>query len=81
MKKTEKDKRREKKDRKKAWMKSQVAEDAKGAEGETLKRSRADSDAGEDDDWEELAREERMAKKVKKGVISQGDFDLEFPGL
>ncbi|KAA1474944.1 DEAD-domain-containing protein [Dentipellis sp. KUC8613] len=81
VKKTEKDKRREKKDRKKAWMKSQIAENAKSEEGETLKRSRTDSDAGEDDDWEELAREERMAKKVKKGAVSQGDFDLEFTGL
>ena len=33
------------------------------------------------DDWEELAREERMAKKLKRGDISQTDFDNEFADL
>lgn len=33
------------------------------------------------DDWEELAREERMAKRVKKGHLSQNEFDAEFADL
>jgi ATP-dependent RNA helicase DDX55/SPB4 len=38
-----------------------------------------DSDDGSD--WEELAREERMAKKVKRGEVSQKAFDAEFGDL
>ena len=37
-----------------------------------------DEGEGNEDDWEELAREERMAKKVKKGEIAQLEFDAEF---
>lgn len=37
-----------------------------------------DEDQNDEDDWEELAREERMAKKVKKGEMSQLEFDAEF---
>ena len=42
-----------------------------------------DKEESEDDgdDWEELAREERMAKRVKKGHISQTEFDAEFADL
>jgi ATP-dependent RNA helicase DDX55/SPB4 len=32
-----------------------------------------DDDA--DDDWDDLAKEERMAKKLKKGKINQMEFD------
>ena len=35
----------------------------------------------EEDDWDELAREERMAKRVKKGHLSQTEFDTEFGDL
>lgn len=28
-----------------------------------------------EDDWESLAEEERLAKKLKKGRISQAEFD------
>ena len=44
------------------------------------KRSLEADDEGEgnEDDWEELAREERMAKKVKKREITQLEFDAEF---
>ena len=34
----------------------------------------ADED-GEGDDWDELAREERMAKKVKKGLVDEKEFE------
>ncbi|KAG6861591.1 hypothetical protein C0995_014498 [Termitomyces sp. Mi166 len=75
--------RKEKRLRKKKWLQSQVqAEAASGLpNGSSLKRGREDeesvsSDGG--DDWDELAREERMAKKVKKGVVDQKAFDTEF---
>jgi ATP-dependent RNA helicase DDX55/SPB4 len=42
---------------------------------------KADSDGGEDDDWDDLAREERMAKKVRTGNVSHKAFDAEFGGL
>lgn len=46
-----------------------------------LKRTRADSEekrvdsAKSEDDWALLAEEERLAKKLKKGKISQAEFD------
>ena len=65
----EREQRKEKKDRKRKWLRSQ----------------QQSTEAGQvpngDDDWEELAREERMAKKLKKGGISQSDFDKEFADL
>ncbi|CCM00388.1 uncharacterized protein FIBRA_02418 [Fibroporia radiculosa] len=71
--------RKEKKTRKRKWQKEQDAgiEDATG-----LKRALGNPDAESDgdDDWKEMAREERMAKKVKQGVVSQEDFDGEFGG-
>lgn len=81
----EKDKRREKKDRKKKWLKTQPSvEDPTRGESD-LKRGRALSDSEDDeeddDDWDELAKEERMAKKVRRGDISQGAFDLQFGDL
>lgn len=57
-------------------------------EGSTLKRTRADSEektvdlAEPEDDWASLAEEERLAKKLKKGKISQAEFDTAtFSGL
>lgn len=49
----------------------------------TTKRAReVEKDNEHDgDDWDELAREERMVKKVKKGEISQKQFDAEFGDL
>jgi ATP-dependent RNA helicase DDX55/SPB4 len=81
--KEEKDKRREKKDRKKKWLKSQTSanEDAAGGD-QSFKRERpAEDDADEGDEWGELAREERMAKKVRRGDITQGAFDKQFADL
>ncbi|EPQ55480.1 hypothetical protein GLOTRDRAFT_129657 [Gloeophyllum trabeum ATCC 11539] len=67
-----KEKRREIKAAKRKWLKSQQTQ-------EGMKRARADSEDA--DDWKELAREERMAKKVKKGLVEQADFDNEFAEL
>jgi ATP-dependent RNA helicase DDX55/SPB4 len=59
--------RKEKRIRKRKWLKS-TGENVPGT-----------SNHEEDqDDWQELAREERMAKKVKKGEIDQHAFDAEF---
>ncbi|KAJ7773022.1 DEAD-domain-containing protein [Mycena metata] len=77
VKKEEREKRREKKGKKRKWLKTQVAEDAKQKDG-----GHGDGAAGdavdEGDDWEEMAREERMAKKMRKGDVSQKAFDAEF---
>ena len=58
---------------------SRLAEERK--EHTVLKRTRVDNeekhvDSAEAlDDWASLAEEERLAKKLKKGKISQADFD------
>jgi ATP-dependent RNA helicase DDX55/SPB4 len=76
-KKDAREKRRVQKTRKKAWM----ASSRLGEERTALKRTRADSeeknaDSAEAlDDWASLAEEERLAKKLKKGKISQAEFD------
>ena len=33
------------------------------------------------DDWAEIAREEKLAKRVRKGFVSQEEFDIEFGDL
>ncbi|KAI0818534.1 DEAD-domain-containing protein [Irpex lacteus] len=77
----EREKRKEKKERKKKWERAQQAEEQATASG-SAKRGRDSSDDGDDgDDWAELAKEERMAKKLKKGEISQTEFDSQFPDL
>jgi len=79
VKKEERDKRKEKKDRKKKWLKEQAKATKSGTD---LKRPREEEDDGDDaEDWDDLAREERMAKKVRKGEISQKAFDAEFDDL
>ncbi len=47
------------------------------------KRGQEDTGESEEDgdDWEALAKEERMAKRVKKGQVSQREFDAEFADL
>lgn len=66
----EKERRREKRTKKKQWEKAQENE---------KKRQRQMEDEREDgEDWAELAKEERMAKKVKRGDVIQKDFDMEF---
>jgi len=82
-KKDAREKRRVQKTRKKAWMaSSRPGEERKDSVHTALKRTRADSeektvDSAEAlDDWASLAEEERLAKKLKKGKISQAEFDV-----
>ncbi|KAH9945937.1 DEAD-domain-containing protein [Epithele typhae] len=76
----EREKRRDKKDRKKRWQKTQTSP---GSESAEVKRGEGVPPSGSDegDDWEDLAREERAAKRVKQGHLSQTEFDAEFADL
>jgi len=75
-------KRKEKKGRKNTWLEAQqgASSEAQGAMG-VLGAQELEGAEGDEDEWGELAREERMAKKVKRGHLSQGLFDAEFTGL
>lgn len=66
--------------KRKQWIKSQQSGPSSSIPAVPQKRGLAadDEDEGNEDDWAELAREERMAKKVKKGEITQLEFDAEF---
>jgi ATP-dependent RNA helicase DDX55/SPB4 len=70
---------RERKAKKRRWAKSQqsavVTRFCSPSEGE---READNEDEGDEDDWAEIAREERMAKEVKRGETSQLEFDAEF---
>ena len=83
-KKQEKETRRGKRISKKKWLEAQAVF---GIGSETLlgKRQRngsnEDMDGVNDNDWAELAREEKMAKRLRKGGVSQKDFDAEFGDL
>lgn len=79
--KAEREKRKEKKDKKKAWQKANQAATKADAESANAKRKQTDDDNDSEDDWDELAREERMAKKVKKGEVDSKAFDQEFADL
>lgn len=80
LKKETRDKRKEKKAKKRQWLKSHQSQPSSSAPVIPQKRGPEADDEDEDteDDWAELAREERMAKKVKKGDITQLEFDAEF---
>lgn len=81
MKKEDRDKRREKRVKKDRWLKEQDVTDANKL---SSKRPHSEITSGgndEEDDWDELAKEERMAKKLRKGEISQRDFDVAFTDL
>ena len=80
LKKEVRDKRKEKKAKRKQWLKSQQPGPSSSTPAVPQKRGLEVDDENEDDedDWAELAREERMAKKVKKGEIAQLEFDAEF---
>ncbi|KAG7096911.1 hypothetical protein E1B28_004316 [Marasmius oreades] len=76
--KEEREKRKEKKANKKKWSKEQ---ESTRQMDQALKRPRGELEDAGDDDWEDIAREERMAKKVRKGEISQKAFESEFTNL
>ena len=64
-----------KRDRKRQWLKSQATANH-SASPKTVE------DRGDDeDDWDELAKEERLAKKVRKGTATQQAFDAQFGDL
>lgn len=81
----EKEKRRDKRISKKKWLKSQevATMDSERLLGKRQRNgSNEDTDVpNDDDDWAELAHEEKMAKRLRKGDISQKDFDAEFGDL
>jgi len=62
--KEERDKRRGKKANKRTWLKSNAGKSAQSGQAHL---------EDEDEEWEELAKEERLAKKRKKEPISEED--------
>jgi ATP-dependent RNA helicase DDX55/SPB4 len=80
-KRVEREKRKEKKGKKKTWLKTQQSTQPGPAEPITVNSKRARTDQAEEDEWEELAREERMAKKLRKGDVSLEAFDKEVMSL
>jgi ATP-dependent RNA helicase DDX55/SPB4 len=62
--KEERDKRRDKKAKKRAWLKAEV--------GKVIQNGQVNLE-DRDEEWEELAKEERLAKKRKKGVVPEAD--------
>jgi len=81
--KEERDKRREKREKKKNWLKEQRSMETATPDNTCNKRLHPEliSRKGDEDDWDDLAKEERMAKKLRKGEISQQDFDTAFADL
>jgi len=79
-KKEERGRRKEKNSRRKVWLKTQ--KDVEPGRVETsLQGSKRERTSHSEDEWEELAREERMAKKLRKGDVSQEMFEKEFLSL
>ncbi|KAF9492819.1 DEAD-domain-containing protein [Pleurotus eryngii] len=78
-KKEEREQRKEKRNRKRKWLQAQTQTQT-DVVGTAEKKDRPDTsdDGEEEDDWTTLAKEERMAKKVKRGAMSQATFDAEF---
>ena len=76
------ERRKENKAKKRKWLKSQQPHPPHPSSGSAIPQKRGlevdDRDEDNEDDWVELAREERMAKKVKKGEMTQLEFDAEF---
>ncbi|EJU02514.1 DEAD-domain-containing protein [Dacryopinax primogenitus] len=66
--------RRDKKKRKKEWEKKTATTPASALTGN-------DDDSDDGEDWKELQKEQRLAKKVRKGRVSQAEFNTEFTQL
>lgn len=72
---------------KKKWLKSQIDKSNEvNQEKVTGKRRRGEEDGVSDsedaaDDWADLKREEKMAKRVRQGAVSQQEFDTDFMDL
>ncbi|KAF9534303.1 DEAD-domain-containing protein [Crepidotus variabilis] len=71
------------KQQKKKWLNSQDALALDSTTTTQGKRQRDDDAESEknNDDWGDLAREEKMAKRLRKGEVSQKEFDAEFGDL
>ncbi|ORX63886.1 DEAD-domain-containing protein [Basidiobolus meristosporus CBS 931.73] len=65
--------RRLKKDKKREYLNQKAIE----AAIQLGKKRDASDDEDDDDEWESLQREERLAKKVKKGKMKQSEFEKE----
>ena len=74
-KKAERERKRDIKSRKKRWLHDQ--QNSPSLEGN---KRRGETSGSDEDDWDDLAKEERMAKKVRRGEISKEDFDAAFGG-
>ena len=77
----EKERRKDKKKLKRKWLKEQTDVTVAEENQISAKRARDGVDDDDDDDWAELAREEKMAKRVRKGGLSEKDFDAQFGDL
>ncbi|KIK97158.1 hypothetical protein PAXRUDRAFT_825250 [Paxillus rubicundulus Ve08.2h10] len=73
-----KENRKLKRERKRQWLKAHAGG---GGGVQEDKDQKPDACEGQEDDWDELAREERLAKKVRQGTMTQKDFDEEFEDL
>ncbi|KAG6378532.1 DEAD-domain-containing protein [Boletus reticuloceps] len=76
--KEQKERRKLKRDRKRQWLKSQTATNHSAT---VPVKSQSTEDSQDEDDWDELVKEERLAKKVRKGTTTQQVFDAEFGDL
>ncbi|KAG0166339.1 ATP-dependent rRNA helicase spb4 [Apophysomyces sp. BC1034] len=67
-------------DKQDAKVRKQERKTKRDRKKEAIKRKQDEVEAQEeeDDDWDELAAEERMAKKVRKGQMDRKDFDKMF---
>jgi ATP-dependent RNA helicase DDX55/SPB4 len=75
----ERELRKEKKKRKKEWVKKQAVSQV--AQNDLKHARDEDANSDNEEDWSEIAREERMAKKLRRGEVSRKAFDAEFGDL
>jgi ATP-dependent RNA helicase DDX55/SPB4 len=66
--------------KKKKWLKGQQRS-ASIVTSENKSLEVAVMDMSDENDWDDLAKEERMVKKLRRGKISQQEFDTAFADL
>ncbi|CAG8534360.1 6353_t:CDS:2 [Racocetra fulgida] len=64
-----------KRSKKREYLKKRKAEEMNGSSVDINKNK--DVRSYSEDEWEELQKEERLAKKLRKGIINQEDFEKE----
>ena len=79
--KEERQKRREKRTKKKQWLKRHATATSERSKAIGNTDKRVEDDSEDEDTWEEVAKEERMAKKLRRGEITQKEFDTQFTDL